>query len=400
MHSSSTRPAGRSAATAGHASPRRERRGIALAVALMAMVLIAGMVAGASYFAMQNGRAADNSRRVVQTTAIAEAGTAVVVHNWNTASYNMLAKGASVAIPATASPLLAKGMYQGTVTKLTDKSFMIDLTAWDSSNSRLRGSGARQRLVTLTRIVPLQLPTSAALTIANPVIFGGGNSIVQGADAIPSGWGGNCPPAGAAVAGVHAKAAGDIQGSNGQYTGNPNSLITPGMDSMVYTQFGNTTYAQIAQTATFQLAPGSYSPAPIVNAGACVTSGSTNWGDGMNPGNPCGSFFPIVHIAGPTATTTLSSGQGQGMLLVDGDLVVSGTWTYYGVLMVRGTFRTTGVGAPKVYGTVLANRVDFSSTSSGNAAAVINYSSCSIDRTMNSTSKASPMRSRSYVRML
>jgi hypothetical protein len=88
------------------------------------------------------------------------------------------------------------------------------------------------------------------------------------------------------------------------------------------------------------------------------------------------------------------------MLLVDGDLVVSGTWTYYGVLMVRGTFKTTGVGAPKVYGTVLANKVDFSSTSEGNAAAVINYSSCSIDRTMNATSKASPMRSRSYVRAL
>jgi hypothetical protein len=370
---------------AAHSQQVRARHGIALAVAMMALVLIGCMIAGASYFATQNGRAADNSRRVVQATSVVEAATADVVHNWKIETYNMLSKGASAAIPATVSPQ-GRGRYQGSVTKLTDKTFMIDVTAWDSANSRNRGAGARQRLMTLARIVPLQLPTSAALTIANPVIFGGGNSIVQGADAVPAGWTSNCPPPGAPVAGVHAKAAGDIKGSAGQYTGNPNSLITPGMDSMVYTKFGNTSYYQLAQTATFQLAPGTYSPSPVVNAGACVTTSSTNWGDGMNPTNPCGTFFPTVHIQGAGTTTTLSSGQGQGMLLVDGDLVVSGTWTYYGVLMVRGTFKTTGVGAPKVYGTVLANKVDFSSTSEGNAAAVINYSSCSIDRTMNATS--------------
>jgi hypothetical protein len=88
------------------------------------------------------------------------------------------------------------------------------------------------------------------------------------------------------------------------------------------------------------------------------------------------------------------------MLLVNGDLVVSGTWTYYGIVIVRGTFKTTGVGAPKVFGTVLAKTVDFSSTSAGSAAAVINYSTCSIERTMNGTSKVSPMRSRGYVRMI
>ena len=400
MHLSTPLSARRAADLETQGTPRRTRRGIALAIALMAVVLIAGMVAGAGYFAMQNGRAADNSRRVVQTTSVAEAAMAEVVHGWNVASYNALAQGASVAIPRTASPQ-GRGTYQGSVTKLTDKTFMIDLTASDSANSRTRGAGARQRLVTLTRIVPLQLPTSAALTIASAVIFGGGNSIVQGADAIPPGWSSNCPPSGASVAGVHAKAAGDIQGSAGQYTGTPNSLITPGLDSMAYTQFGGVSYSQLAQTATFTMAPGTYSPSPVVNAGACVTTGSTNWGDGMNPTLPCGRFFPIVHITGASpSATTLSSGQGQGMLLVDGDLIVSGTWTYYGILIVRGTFKTTGVGAPKVYGTVLAKTVDFSSTSAGSAAAVVNYSACSIDRTMSSTSVASPMRSRSYIRML
>jgi hypothetical protein len=107
-----------------------------------------------------------------------------------------------------------------------------------------------------------------------------------------------------------------------------------------------------------------------------------------------------VNIMGAANTTTLTGGQGQGFLLVDGNLTVSGTWTYYGVVIVRGTFKTSGVGSPKVFGTVLANHVDFSSTSAGNAAAVINYSACSIDRSLTATSKASPMRSRGYVRMM
>lgn len=382
------------------APSHRPRRGIALATAIMSVVLISAMVAGASYFAMQNGRAADNSRRIVQAASVVEAATAEVVHNWTPATYNSLAKGASVTIAATASPQ-GRGTYQGSVTKMSDKTYLIDLTATDSAGSKTRGGGARQRLATLVRIVPLQLPITAALTIANAVVFGGGNSIVAGADQIPPGWNGTCPPAGATVPGVRAKAAGDIQGSAGQYTGNPNSLITPGLDSTAYTRFGNVSYDQLALSATFTLVPGAYSPTPVVNAGLCVTANPTNWGDGSNPGAVCGQFFPIVHINGGAASsTTLSSGQGQGMLLVDGDLVVSGTWTYYGVLIVKGTFRTTGVGAPKVYGTVLAKAVDFTSTGSGSAAAVINYSACSLDRSMNATSRASMARSRSYVRVM
>jgi hypothetical protein len=378
----------------------RRREGIALAVALTAVVLIATMVAGAAYFSMQNGRAADNGRRVVQATSVAEAATADVVHGWNVTTYNQMDKGASIAIPQTVSPK-GKGVYQGSLTKLTDKVYMLDLTAWDSASSRLLGQGARQRLATLVRIVPLQMPTSAALTISDTVKFGGGNSIVQGADQVPAGWNSNCPPAGGAVAGVRAGAPGDIVGSAGQYTGTPNSLITPGLDSTVYTVFGGVTYAQLAATRTFSIPPGSYSPSPVVNAGACVMTNSTNWGDGANPSAACGKFFPIVYIGGGAATsTTLSSGQGQGILLVDGDLVVSGTWTYYGLVVVKGVFKTTGVGAPKVFGTVLAKKVDFTSTSAGSAAAVINYSSCALERTFNATSKASPMRSRGYVRML
>jgi hypothetical protein len=349
---------------------------------------------------MQNGRATDNSRRVVQAGAIVEAATAQVLHDWRPATYALMNKGDSLAIASATSPQ-GKGTYQGWVYKLSDKVYMIDLTAWDATNARTRGAGARQRLATIARIVPLQLPTSAALTIADKVIFGGGNSIVQGADQVPAGWNPNCPPAGAPVTGVRAKAPGDIIGSAGQYTGNPDALITPGLDSTAYTRFGSVTYDQLAANATFQLPAGAYAPGPLVNTGVCVTGTTTNWGDGLNPTAPCGGFFPVVHLVGSAlSTSTLSSGQGQGILLVDGDLVVSGTWTYFGIVIVKGTFKTTGVGAPQVFGTVLAKTVDFTSTAAGAAAAVIKYSTCAIDRTMNSTSRVSPMRSRGYVRML
>jgi hypothetical protein len=401
MHRYFIRPSAQHVGSAPQTSrSSRRRAGIALAIAMMATVLIAGMLAGAAYFVTQNGRAADNSRRVVQAASVAEAATAEVIRTWSITTNSALARGASVAIAQAASPQ-GRGTYQGSITKLTDKAYIVDLTAWDSTNTRTRGAGARQRVATLLRIVPLTMPVSAALTIADQVVFGGGNSIVQGADQVPAGWSPECAPPGGAVTGVRAKAAGDILGSAGQYTGNPNSLITPGLDSTAYTRFGNVTYDQLAANATFTIVPGTYSPSPVVNTGVCVTSNNTNWGDGANLTAPCGKFFPVVNINGSaTSSTLLTGGQGQGMLLVNGDLVVSGTWTYYGIVIVKGTFKTSGTGAPKVYGTVLAKRVDFSSTSAGNAAAVINYSSCAIDRTMNATSRATPMRSRGYVRMM
>src|SRR2546430_17162740 len=62
----------------------------------------------------------------------------------------------------------------------------------------------------------------------------------------------------------------------------------------------------------------------------------------MNPGLPCGGYFPIVHITG--SSVTINGVQGQGILLVDGSLAVQGGFQWFGITIIRGTFSTAGGG--------------------------------------------------------
>ena len=374
------------------------RRGMALPIVLMAIVVLAAMVAGAAYFAMQNGRAADNSRRFQRNFGTAEAAMAEVINGWNPNTYNLMTKGSSVAIAQTTTPI-AGGIYAGNVRKLSDKTFMVDLTAYDTTGENARGGGARQRIGTMVRIIPLGIDIQSALTTLGPINFGGGNVFTEGNDQVPTGYpAGVCPPTGAAVGGVRTQKIGDLPSSNGQYHGAPDALVSPSMTTAVLDSFGTTTFAAAAANRNIKIVPGTYTinPTPNTVAGPCVFS-NTNWGDGASPNNACGSYYPIVYDSG-AGTTTISSGQGQGLLLVDGNLAITGAFTFYGVVVVKGTISTVGGASPKFYGAVLAGGLNFSSTS-GSGSAYINYSSCTIDRMMNATGKVTPMRSRGYVRL-
>lgn len=374
------------------------RRGVALPVALMAIVLMSALVAGASYFATQDGRQADNTRRIERAFGVAEAGTAEFVRTWSPATYNLKAIGSNTPFAQATSPL-SMGTYQGSVTKFTQKTFLLDLTAWDSVTAAARGGGARQRVGTLLRIVPINVDIQSALTTLGPVAFGGGNVFVNGNDALPPTWSSTqCPPLGANLAGIRSQRIGDLPSSQGQYQGVPDSLVSPALDTSALTQFGTTNYATLAASRNVMITPGSYATGPNPNGptGPCIP-GQTNWGDGANLTNACGNYYPIVYDSGG-GTTTISDGQGQGILLVDGNLTISGNWTFWGVVIVKGKLSTSGPASPKIYGAVLAGGIDFTSTS-GSGSAVVNYSSCSVSRSLDANGMATPVRSRGFVRM-
>jgi hypothetical protein len=274
--------------------------------------------------------------------------------------------------------------------------YLLDVTGRDSTSfsGRVPDNGSRERVGMLTRIVPLAVNVRGALTLGGPVTFGGGNVFVQGADNIPPGWVG-CPAAGPAMAGVVAKNAGDVANSQGQVTGAPNVLIDATIDSTQFMQYGTTSYAQLAAVATITLPGGTYSPAPSVVGGVCqnVTS---NWGDGNTPTNACGTRYPIIHLTGDA---TILNGQGQGMILADGNLTFGGTFTFYGVIIVRRGFKTQAGGNPKVYGAVLAQDSNLATTAFAGDA-VINYSACSLLRMQNATQTPAPLRSRSWLELM
>jgi hypothetical protein len=182
---------------------------------------------------------------------------------------------------------------------------------------------------------------------------------------------------------------------NANVDGNPPVLNDPTINNNTFTVFGGATYEQLAARANITLPGGTYSTNPAVSGGTCDRNVLTNWGDGMNPGQPCQDYFPIIHVAG---SLTLNGVQGQGILLVDGDLNVQGSYQFFGITIIQGDLKTAGGGTEEAHfwGGVLAKNADLSSQSiSGKA--TLNFSSCTILAALQATSQISMMRQRGWV---
>src|SRR3977135_180972 len=65
----------------------RNERGMALAVAIFALVIVGALVAGALFAGTQEQRVGESSRRLQQSFGVAELGVYTVIRNWTTA-YN------------------------------------------------------------------------------------------------------------------------------------------------------------------------------------------------------------------------------------------------------------------------------------------------------------------------
>ena len=78
-----------------------------------------------------------------------------------------------------------------------------------------------------------------------------------------------------------------------------------------------------------------YRPTPTVRGGVCVGTAS-NWGAPSAPTGPCGGRYVT---GGTAASLVLRGGEGQGLLVVEGDLTLAdGVW-FSGVVVVGGHLR-------------------------------------------------------------
>jgi hypothetical protein len=375
----------------------RDERGMALAIAIFALVVIGGMVAGAFVAGTQEQRVGENQRRVMQSYGIAEAGAQERVLSWNPSTMNRIKQypETSAVIPDQPAPG-GTGRYFGTSYRLGPNVFLIDVTGLETRSyggATPGGGGARQRVGLIARIAPLEFGIKASLTTQGGVSVGG-NAEVDGADHIPTGWE-SCDPPGPAQAGVRDNGGTVSTGGNGQVNGNPPVINDPTINNNTFTVFGGATFDQLAARANVVIGPGNYSTQPVVTNGACNTAVLTNWGDGDNPSAPCGNYFPLIYATG---SITLNNTQGQGILLVNGDLNVQGSYQFYGIVIVQGDLKTAGGGSTEAHfwGGVMARNADLS-VQNLNGKATLNYSSCSILAALQAQSPISPMRQRAYL---
>ena len=379
--------------------PRNER-GMALAVAIFALVVVGALVAGAFFAGTQEQRVGENQRRVQTSFGVAEAGAQERVLSWDATSMNRRPQypADSVVIGPNANAPNGTGSYGGYSYRVGPNLFLIDVTGRDNASAAgaiAGGGGARQRIGMLTRIAPVQFGIRASLTTQGQVAMSG-NANIDGADQIPTGWA-SCDPPGPAQAGVRDQGGNVSETGNATVLGVPPVVNDPTINNNTFTTFGGATYASLAAKANLVIPAGNYTTDPVVTNGQCDHTVLTNWGDGENPNAPCASYFPIIHATG---TITLNNTQGQGILLVDGDLNIQGSYQLFGIVIIQGDLKTAGGGTTDAHfwGGVMAKNADLS-TQSLSGRATLNFSSCAILTALQATSPISMMRSRGWAQL-
>lgn len=377
----------------------RDERGMALAVAIFALVVVGALVAGAFFAGTQEQRVGENQRRVMTSFGVAEAGVQERMVVWDPTTQNRVKQypESSVVIPTLSAPG-GTGSYNGTWYRMGPNIFLIDVTGQDANTGTgavSSGGGARQRIGMIARIAPIEFGIKASLTTQGMVRVGG-TAEIDGADQIPTGWA-SCDPPGAPQAGVRSPSGGVDTVGTGEVNGFPPVVSDPTVGDQTFTTFGGATYAQLASRATVVVSGGNINTAPRVVNGVCDKTDRYNWGDPHNPTAPCGNYFPIIHVTGDVIINTE---QGQGILLVDGNLLVNGSWDFYGIVIIQGNLTTGGGGNADAHfwGGVMAKNADLS-TEQISGHATMNFSSCSILAALQAQSPISPMRQRGWVQL-
>jgi hypothetical protein len=369
---------------------------MAIATALVAIVLIGALIAGTFFFAAQDYRVGRTSLDTDRALTAAEYGQTTALKDWTAAVWNQNRK-----IGDTLKRVYATGgSSTDTVTVTRIKYNMFWVVSSGRSESGTVSSEGRRRTGFLVRMNTPVWPIPGAFTGANTVDLSG-NYTGDGADNIPAGWT-DCPPAVDPIAAVASVSTANISGAGGcagnacLSGANPVTKGTP--DAADQTKILDGWNELTAQADKIFNASGSpiAGTAPSYNAdGSCKTTDNKNWGDPGRVASPgvagqCENYFPIVWIKSTvqgalgTTQTVNSGGKGQGIMLVEGNLTISGGFEWTGPIIVKGNVSTSGNGN-KVTGAIQALNIGCVSTAAtkcNNLAGTssINYSNCALDK--------------------
>jgi hypothetical protein len=379
---------------------RGRRRGFALAMSLLAIVVIGAMVAGGYLAGVQYYRMGRNSLVEQRALAVAELGLDSAYAMWSK-SWNTVPVGTVTTLAYSATD----GSWIDTVriTKLNQLGSLI------VSEGRAGGQwgqiSARRRVGMLVRLNIPKVNQLGALTTRGTVMIGGSTAI-QGTDTTLAGW--NCPPVGSSIAGVAVPSFSNITfGGNCTggtcISGSPLVNVTPtAADTNTYFSYGNLKWADLVAMADKTVSGTLTHVKPQTSSSGgvttCNTSQSTNWGDPgrASPAGACESYFPVVYSSGNLA---INGDMGQGVLLVNGNLNIQGSFVYYGQVIVRGTLKLTGTGN-HIYGGVMAAAVvDSTSTSQLAGNSSIHYSRCAVTSVFATSAMSTRAPQRSWIEL-
>ena len=375
---------------------RSDERGIALIMAVFALVIIGALVAGVFYTAQMEQHSGGNSLAGQQAADAAQAGIDYAIANWDNA-WTTMGTGNSITIASTrlgTSP----AYFNATVMATNGFTYLVTSTGQAKSPNGTVLASRAYGMIYKKNIPSLNVKSS--LTVAGGVSIGG-SATISGDDTVPTAgnWSSTC-------AGQPTQNEPAVRtDSNASTHGSPD--ITGGIsanDTSVGTTITdvNQAYNTFINSANVTIPGGTISSAgpALTAAHTCDRSNTSNWGDPekslkyTNAGVdtwPCNSYFPIIHVTGDLKTT---GNIGQGVLLVDGNFSSGGGFVFYGLVIVKGNI-TKGAGTSTFYGGLLSENTNITDDFTGTIN--VYYSSCAISTAVSNSAVARPITQRPFI---
>ena len=325
--------------------------GFALAAAVLALLVLSALAAGAFFAAFEEVRVGRNARAAESAFEAAEAGLSRALSDGPPGGWGSMPVGDSS--PFSGTLPAGTGWFSGLCLRLNGQLVLVRSTGVDATGA------ARSTVAAVARLAPVGGSLQGALTAGGPVALGGG-SFLDGRDTGPPGWSG-CPAAGAAIPGLSLPDTGDLDTGAcgaGCVAGEPPVRTDPGLRDSVPLRIGSADWSTLERAADKVYPLGGPAlpvvPSPVQADTACGRSVRDNWGEPWRPPAvaPCAGYRPVILVPGDL---TLAGGRGQGVLLVTGDLELTGDAEFDGLVLVRGSLRSIGAGGRIRGGAVVAN---------------------------------------------
>ena len=399
-------------------SNSNHREGFALPAALLALVVVGALVTGGVYASMSADRGSSNMAHSQYALLAAERGLQELLGTKDRRYFRDMGPVGTVDVigPHTATIGGLDVQYTVSVHRLSDYLFRVDSEGEITSAGRY--SGSKRQITEMMRISENLVPMDRAVT-THGSLRARGLSGISGQDMVPTGWT-DCTDDGLGMGVVHDHAATiSVQGAAG-ITGDPKEVPTE-LDPAKFDEYGDLRLDELKVLAEKVYEPGEGHVnagdlvTPVDGSGVCDTSVEENWGAPNDPAHACHYYWPIIYskgdmkLAGNTsgggASSTTTEFDGQGILIVDGDLEITGGFGFTGIVFVYGSLKAAGTGN-KLSGSVniLNNsgglESDIGEASSGQGNTQIHRSTCAIQRALlynERLSRPDPLTARKYV---
>jgi Tfp pilus assembly protein PilX len=378
----------------------RPRRGMALILTLIVVVVLAILSTGAIISSMQDFRGGRNALVEQRAFAVAEYGLNAEISDWDRSRNLPPPTGMAIGAIDSANVFVAEtDTAKVFIQRLTDNTFWVRSVGRASiGNEQLES----QRMTNM--VVRIAYPTinpGGAITTAGNIRVQG-SAEITGRNTNPSGWT-QC----ANIAGRDTFAISYAPGRSVNIQ-KPN-LVTGGVnpdpaagDSNTYVRYGTESWNSLVAAADITLPGGSYGPEPVGTASTCSYGSTMNWGEPLRVSGGgatyiagCKDYFPIIYING---TATLSRGRGQGVLLVNGDVRTTGNFQWYGLIIARDDI-VKGNGTFDLWGSAMSRNASVNDGNEILGNSNFQWSKCAVESALRGSAILTRTKERSWAQL-